>query len=178
MNPVFKIAAEQSMDIALHVFNPDGPAIGNQQFVGLSQNRTDGAAGVAPFVDDLFKHAGIGMLWNEARPQHFKALTRDLLDNRRIVQKPPAAEGQEVSELACNHTEFVLILAAQHADQESVVGKLQSDILNGVHIGAADTVARKTQCGIDLAANAVRISYRSRLRSENACQTLLPGASS
>ncbi len=77
-----------------------------------------------------------------------------------VVQKPPAAERQQVSKFSRDDAEFVLILAAQHADQETIVRKLKGDILNRAHIGAADSVAGKAQCRIDLAANADHQRHR------------------
>src|SRR5512144_1986580 len=108
---------------------------------------------VSPFVNNLFQNARVGMLRNKACAQHFQPFPRHLFHNRWIVQEPPAAEGKQVSKFPGDNAEFVLILPAQQADQETIFRKLESDILNGTQIGASDAVAGKTQCRIDEAAN-------------------------
>ncbi len=43
-----------------------------------------------------------------------------------IVQEPPAAEGQKIPELPCIDTKLMLILAAENADEESIVRELDA----------------------------------------------------
>src|ERR1700746_812680 len=93
------------------------------------------------------------MLRDKAGAEQFDALASDLFYDRRVVQKPPTPEGHQIIELASIDTQFVLILAAQYADQESVVGKIAAQILQGPQIRASYCVACQAKARIYLLAH-------------------------
>ena len=64
------------------------------------------------------------MLGNEAGSQQFYAFARDLFNHGGIIQEPPASKGHQIAEFPCVHATFVLVLAAQHADQKAILGKV------------------------------------------------------
>jgi hypothetical protein len=90
-------------------------AVSVKQLIGVRKDRSEGAAGVLPLVDDLFQDARVGMLRNKAGSQEFDTLSGDFFDDGGIVQEPPAAERHEVIEFARVDGEFVLIFAAEDA---------------------------------------------------------------
>src|SRR6267378_2032556 len=94
------------------------------------------------------------MLGDEAGPKHLEALSRDLLDYRGIVQKPPAAERHEVAEFSCVNAKLVLVLAAEYADQETILRKLAAHVFQCAQVGLAQRIARQAQLRVDLTANA------------------------
>ena len=108
-----------------------------------------------PLVEQLLEHARVRVLRDEARAQQLEALARDLRDDRRVVQEPPAAERHQVGELPRRHAQLVLVLARQHRDEEPVVGMLRADAVEGGDIGGAgEAVAGVFQCRVHLAADA------------------------
>src|SRR5262249_33585510 len=117
---------------------------------------------VGPFVDDLLQNARVGMLRNEAGAQHLNALARNFLDDGSVVHEPPAPEGQQVAELSRKYAEFVLIFAAQHADEKTVGGKITAEVLDGPHVRASDSVSGKADARIDLFANTDHQGKRKR----------------
>src|ERR1700760_4975109 len=74
------------------------------------------------------------MLRDKAVAQHLDALPSHFFNDGRIIQEPPAAKGQKVAELASVNAEFMLVFAAKNADQEAVVGELNTKVLNGPQI--------------------------------------------
>ena len=64
-----------------------------------------------PFINQLLQDARVGMLRDEACAQHFQALGGDLGDDRRIVEKPPAAERYQIAKLSRSDTKLVLVFA-------------------------------------------------------------------
>jgi len=105
------------------------------------ENGREGPARIAPFVDDLFKNAGVGVLRDETCPEHFDAFARDLFDDRWIVHEPPAAERHQVAEFSRQNTEFMLILAAEHAYKKTIRGKIAAKTFKAAQIRSADRVA-------------------------------------
>src|SRR5579871_4846466 len=95
---LLEIRTEQPRDIALDIGARHRPAILCQNSVGVGEDWGERPPGVSPFVDYLLEHPRIGVLRDKAGTQHFQALARDLLDNRRIVQEPPASERHQVIE--------------------------------------------------------------------------------
>jgi hypothetical protein len=69
------------------------------------------------------------MLRDEARAEHLQTLARDLLHDGRIVHEPPAAKRQQVAELTRVDAQLVLILAAQDANEKTILGKLAAERL-------------------------------------------------
>src|SRR5215470_7478445 len=102
------------------------------------------------------------MLRNEAGAQHLNALARNFLDDGSVVHEPPAPEGKQVAELSRKYAEFVLIFAAQHADQKTVGGEITAEVLDGPHVGAADSVSGEADARIDLFADADHQGERER----------------
>jgi len=123
-DPLREIRTEQTLNIALNILPGYVAAIPEERAVGFSQNGGKGVARVAPLVDDLLENASVGMLRDEAGSEHFDPLPRNLFDNGRIVQEPPAPEGHEVIEFTGIHAQFVLILATKYTYQEAVAGEI------------------------------------------------------
>src|SRR5438045_3620803 len=53
-----------------------------------------------PFVQKLIHHPCVAVLRRKASAQHFHPHPRDLLDDRWVVHEPPAAEEEQIWELA------------------------------------------------------------------------------
>ena len=81
----------------------------------MGENWSQSSTRVSPLVDNLFEHSGVGMLRDEAGPQQFDPLSRNLFDHGRVVEEPPATKRHEIVEFSRVDTEFVLILPAEHA---------------------------------------------------------------
>src|SRR5271155_679046 len=92
---------------------------------------------VAPLVDDLFQHPGVGMLGNKAGSQQLDSFAGNFFDNRRIVQEPPASKGHEVAEFSCIDAQFVLILTTKDAHQKTVFWIVSQDVFERAKIGSA-----------------------------------------
>src|SRR6185437_7378391 len=90
------------------------------------------------------------MLRDKAGSQHFNPFARDLFDNRRIIQKPPASEWQQVREFPGIDAEFVLILAAQNADQKAILREFGAEMLQCAEIRFSRGVARQPYGRVDL----------------------------
>src|SRR5581483_4689898 len=153
VRPIFKIGAEQTIDIPLNFLTGDNAAILRKQPIALGKNWSKSPARVTPFVDDLFQNAGVRMLWDKTGSQQFNALARNLFHNRRIIQEPPTSERQKTIEFSRNHTELMLILAAEHAHKKPVVRKAPAQIFQGTKICLAHTIPGQANSRIHLAAN-------------------------
>src|SRR5712692_6000498 len=90
--PVLEICPEKTVHVPLNISATYPTAIFVNQLVSICKNRRKSAARVPPFVDELFEHARVGMLWDETGTQQFNPLARDFFDHRRIVHEPPASE--------------------------------------------------------------------------------------
>ena len=101
-----------SVHISLNVFTRNSSSVADQQSVGIRQHANHNRTRVSPLVDHLLEDARVRMLGDEARPQHLEAFPRDLFDDRRVVEKPPAAEGHQVTEFSRVHAQLMLVLAA------------------------------------------------------------------
>src|SRR3954465_2559608 len=93
------------------------------------------------------------MLWDEAVAQHLDSLPSHFLNDRWIVEKPPATERQQVPEFPSVHAEFMLIFAAENADEESVIGELEAKMLHCAKIRLPYPVSSEFDSWIDLVAN-------------------------
>lgn len=154
IHPGFGIGAEEAGDVALDVAASDGAAIFGQEAIIFREDGRESSARVGPFVDDLLEDAGVGMLRDEAGAEHFDALARDFFNDRGVVHEPPAAEGHEVVEFSGEDAEFVLIFAAENASEKTVRGKITAEIFESDKVSAADGVARKSDAGVHLFADA------------------------
>ena len=85
------------------------------------------------------------MLRNEASPQHLQPLPRHLFHNRRVVEEPPAAERHQVRELPRVDAQLMLVLPAQHADQEPVPRILPRQVFHRPQIRLTQRIARQLQ---------------------------------
>ena len=141
---------KQALHITRDLLAADLASIIRKQAIRIGQNSDQSSAGVPPFINQLLEDAGVGMLGNETCPEHFDALTSNLFHNRRIVHEPPAAERHEVVELSGVHAQLVLVLAAQHADQKTIVRVVAANILQRTQVGASDCISRQTNSRIDL----------------------------
>src|SRR5579875_1295479 len=150
VDPALKICSEQFVDVPPDFLAAYGSAIFPQKAERVREDRPNCAAGVSPLVDDLLQHTCVRVLRNEAEPNHFDALARHLFYNGGIVQEPPAAERQQVPELASVYTKLVLILAAQYADEEAIVREFHAQMLQGPQICLSDCVAREAYCRVHL----------------------------
>ena len=131
---VLEIGPQQFPDIAVDILAFYRTAVLRQNPICVREDRRDGPPRVAPLVNHLFEHARIGVLRNEGGALHLQPLSRDLLDNRRIVEEPPASEGHEVREFARVDTQLVLILAAQHRDKKTIRRKFAAQILQTLEV--------------------------------------------
>ena len=150
MHPGFGIGAEEPRDVALNVRGSDAAAVFGQKAIAFGEDGCERPACVGPLVDDLFEDTRVGMLRDETCAEHFKTFASDLFDDGSIVHKPPATEGHEVIEFSREDAEFVLIFAAENADEKTVGRKITAKIFEGAQIGAADGVAGETDSRIDL----------------------------
>src|SRR5437867_10476848 len=141
---------KQALHITRDLVAADLASIIRKQAIRIGQNSDQSSAGVPPFINQLFENPGIGMLGNETAAKHFNALAGNLFDNRRIVHEPPAAERHEVVELSSVHAQLVLVLAAQHADQKTIVRAVAANILQRTQVGASDCISRQTNSRINL----------------------------
>src|SRR6202158_3019306 len=94
------------------------------------------------------------MLRNEAGAEHLDALSCNLFDDGRIIEEPPAAEGHEVAELTRVDAQLVLVLATQHAYQETILRKSAAEIFERAQVRPANRVASQAQRRIHLRAHA------------------------
>src|SRR5579883_1445365 len=149
-----EIAAKEPRDVALDFVPGGSAAIVEEPLVKIGEDAAQNEARAAPFVNHLFENARIGMLRNEAHAQHFDALPRYLLNDRWIIEEPPAAEGHQVAELASVDAQLMLILAAKDADEEAVLGKIAAEAFDRDHVGFPHGITGKPNAGIHLAAHA------------------------
>src|SRR4029077_3071816 len=110
-------------------------------------------ASITPFIKDLLENQRIGKQRNEIRPQHFDTLPRDLFNNGRTAQEPPAPEGHEIAELSRVHAEFVLIFAAQRAHEKAIFRISPANILDRPKIHFTHRIAGLTNSRIYLTAD-------------------------
>jgi len=54
-----------------------------------------------------------------------------------IIQEPPTTERHKVAEFSRIHAQLVLVLAAQHADQETIFRKGAAEIFERAQVHAA-----------------------------------------
>lgn len=146
---VLEIGPEETVDVAANVVTSDTAAIFTQVLVAGGEDGREGAAGVAPFIDDLFEDSGVGVLRDEAGAEHFEALARHFLNDGRVVEEPPAAEREQIGEFTGVDAEFVLVFAAEEADEEAVLGEVEADALDGTEVRFADAVTGEFEIGVD-----------------------------
>src|SRR5205085_2090858 len=109
IDPALKVITEQLLEISADLSSRHRPAVLGKYPIGLREQWRHSAPGISPLVDYLLEYAGVRMLRDEAVAQHLDPLPRHLLDDGRIVQKPPATKRQKVAEFASVDTEFVLV---------------------------------------------------------------------
>jgi len=119
---------EQTAKVILYVERRNSTAVSYEQLITLRENVLEGPACIVPFIYKLLEYSGIGVLRDEAHPQHLDSLPRNFLHNGRIIEKPPATEWQQVVELARINAKLVLIFPAEHTNKESVFGKFPAKI--------------------------------------------------
>ena len=119
---------EQTAKVILYVERRNSTAVSYEQLITLRENVLEGPACIVPFIDKLLEHSGIGVLRDEAHPQHLDSLPRNFFHDGRIVQKPPATEWQQVVELARVNAKLVLIFPAEHTNKKPVFGKIPAKI--------------------------------------------------
>ena len=73
-----------------------------------------------PLVDQLIKNPRIGMLRDKAGAEKFEAHPLHFVDDRGIVEEPPAAEDHQVAELSGGNAQLMLVFAREHGDEELV----------------------------------------------------------
>ena len=117
------------MDVALDFFGGRFPAGGGEALVFVGEDARDDGAGVFPFVDDLVENAGVRMLRRKTQAEEFKPHAGDFVDESGDVGKPPAAEKMKVSELAGEHTGFVLVFTRENSAKELVPGIAGAKVL-------------------------------------------------
>ena len=151
---VLEIGAEQAVDVAADVVTGDATAIFAEILVAGGEDGREGAAGVAPFIDDLFEDAGVGVLRDEAGTEHFEAFAGHFFHDGRVVEEPPATEREQVGELAGVDAEFMLVFAAEEANEEAVFGEVEADSLDRAEVRFADAVTGEFEVGVDEVADA------------------------
>ena len=107
----------------LNIVAPDAAPVFGEQPIRIGEDAGQNGAGILPFINQLLQNAGVRMLRDKGGSQHFKALLSDLFHNRRIIEKPPASEGHQVTEFSRTDAKFMLVFAAENTYQESIVGK-------------------------------------------------------
>src|SRR6185436_5546034 len=90
------------------------------------------------------------MLRDEAGSEQLHAHTLDLVDQAGVVEEPPAAEGHEVAELAGGDAELVLVLAAEHRDEEAILREVLEDRDERVNVGFTQSIAAISQTRVHL----------------------------
>src|SRR5690242_19020359 len=130
-----------------------------------------------PLVDQLLEQARVRVLWDEARAQQLEPLARDLRDDRRIVQKPPATKRHQVVELSRRHTQLVLILARKKRRQKLHVRILSTNSFDARQISFANAVASLAQVRVNTPGHSdhqrQRQTMRLRRRQNNFAQQTL-----
>src|SRR5689334_18586151 len=91
-DPFAAISRKQPIDIARDLVSRHYSSAQQQLLIHVAEHVRDLFARVFPLVDQLLQHARVRVLRDEARAQQLESLARDLRDDRRIVQKPPATE--------------------------------------------------------------------------------------
>jgi hypothetical protein len=109
---------------------------------------------VPPLVNQLVEHARVRVLRDEARAEQLKPLKRDLLDDGRVVEEPPAAERHQVRELPRRDAQLVLVLAREERDEEAHAGVRGAEPLDRAHVGPPEPVARRPQRRVHAAPHA------------------------
>src|SRR5882672_2495299 len=97
---------------------------------------------MTPLVDELFQYSRVRMLWYEARAEHLYSLACNLLYQRRVVEKPPAAERHQVAELSGGDTKLVLVRPRQEGRQKTNVRIFGAHSLDRHHFSLAHAVTR------------------------------------
>ena len=153
IHPSFGVGTKEARNVPLNIGARDAAAVFGQKAIVLRENRRECSARIAPFVDDLLENAGVGMLRDETRPEHFDSLTSDLFDDRWIVHEPPAAERHEVAEFSSQDAKLMLIFAAENTDEKTVGRKIATEIFQAAQVRPANAVAAKAKPWIDLFAD-------------------------
>ena len=151
---VLEIGPEETVDVAANIVTGDATAIFAEVLVAGGEDGREGAAGVAPFIDDLFEDAGVGVLRDEAGTEHFEAFAGHFLNDGRVIEEPPATEREQVGEFTGVDAEFVLVFATEEADEEAVFGEVEADAFDGAEVRFADSVAGEFEFGIDQVSDA------------------------
>ena len=109
-DPLLAISGKQPADVARDFVRGDRPSAKQKLLVRVAERVRDLFARVFPLVNELLEHARVRVLRDEARAQHLESLARDLGNDRRIVQEPPATKRHQVVELPRRHTQLMLVL--------------------------------------------------------------------
>src|SRR5579884_4562032 len=75
---ILEIRSKQPRHAMADIFPRNGPAIFRHEPVGVREDGRESTPRIAPLIDHLLEHPGVGMLGNEHHPEHLYALTRDL----------------------------------------------------------------------------------------------------
>lgn len=146
---VQEVAAQEAGDIGADLGVGDGVAGVLDELVLGGEDIGDQAFAVGPLVEELVEDAGVGVLGDEGGAEELEAFGGHLGDDRGVVEEPPAAEEFEVAELAGGDAQLVLGLAAEHGDEESVVGEGGAEAGDGGGVGFAEHVAGVAEGGVD-----------------------------
>src|SRR5678815_5919900 len=118
-----KRAAEEVAHVAFDFGTRGFPAGGGEVFVFVGEHLREDRARVLPLVDELVEHAAVAVLRSHTQADQFEAHPRNLLDDRWVIEEPPAAEDVQVAKFARGDAKLVLVLPCEHGAEEFVVGE-------------------------------------------------------
>jgi hypothetical protein len=78
---------EQTAKVILYVERRNSTAVSYEQLVTLREDLLEGPACIVPFVYKLLENSGIGVLRDEAHPQHLDSLPRNFFHDGRIISE-------------------------------------------------------------------------------------------
>src|SRR5215211_220587 len=128
-HPLVKISGEQTIDVSRNLLCSNRTSTIQQLFIRIAERLRNFPARVFPLVNQLLEHTRVRVLRNEALAQQLKPFARDLRDNRRIVQEPPAAKRHQVAELPRRYAQLVLVFTRKKRHQEFDVRILRTESL-------------------------------------------------
>ena len=107
-----------------------------------------------PFINDLIEDARVGVLGRKAQAEQFDPQPGDLLDQVRHIGEPPAAENVQITKLARQHAQLVLVFARQRRDHELILWKTGAQILHHGQVAQARAVAGQFKLRVNRAPHA------------------------
>ena len=113
----------------------DGASGVVEVLVFLAEDPGQDLAEAAPFGDQVFEHAGVGVEGDKAVASHFQPHAQILLDQPGMIVEPPVTDGHDIVVVAAQHTGVVLVGIVQRGDEEGVVGVAAHQLLVGEHVG-------------------------------------------